>query len=161
MFRSLTTYSAANNVAPTRIIIVLHHTRRGAFTKQPRLMPEVQLQRPAIFHTAHVGDTQGKRILVCILQLWTREYSISGTGMHSGDNLRRTSKVKMKSLCSASHTSADNVTLLAFAAERRPCSNRSISPGRLAQSSKPAAAACGSRMTGQTDRRTDGRSTVS
>ena len=62
-------------------------------------------------------------------------------------------------------TSADNATLLALAVERRPCSNRSVSPGRLAHSSKPAAA-CG-RMTGrtdgqthytkgQTDRRTDG-----
>ena len=33
-------------------------------------------------------------------------------------------------------TSADNVTLLAFAAELRPCSNRSASPGRRAHSSK-------------------------
>jgi len=37
----------------------------------------------------------------------------------------------------------------------QPCSNRSISPGRRAHSSKPAAAACGGRM-GQTD----GRPTV-
>jgi len=36
----------------------------------------------------------------------------------------------------------------------RPCSNRSISPGRRARSSKPAAAACGGRMMGRTDRRT-------
>jgi len=46
------------------------------------------------------------------------------------------------------------VTLLAFAAERRPCSNRSISPGRRAHSSKPAAAACGGfAVVGQTDSR--------
>ena len=39
---------------------------------------------------------------------------------------------------------------------RRPCSNRSISPGYLAHSIKPAAAAC-SRRVGQTDIQTDGR----
>jgi len=33
------------------------------------------------------------------------------------------------------------VTLLAFAAAHQSCSNRSISPGRRANSSKPAAAA--------------------
>ena len=38
------------------------------------------------------------------------------------------------------HTSADNVT---FAAERQPCSNRSIFPDRRAHSSKSAASACG------------------
>ena len=56
-----------------------------------------------------------------------------------------------------SFTSADNVTLLAFAAER--CAalapvgrrNRSISPARRTHSSKPAAAPC------STDWRTDGR----
>jgi len=37
------------------------------------------------------------------------------------------------------HTSADNVT---FAAERPPCSNRSIFPDRRAHSSKSAASAC-------------------
>jgi len=37
-------------------------------------------------------------------------------------------------------TSADNVTLLAVAAERRPCGNQSISPARRAHSSKPARA---------------------
>jgi len=50
------------------------------------------------------------------------------------------------------------VTLLAFAAERRPCSNRSISPGRRAHSSKPTTAECGVRFDGtdgQTDRRTN------
>ena len=45
----------------------------------------------------------------------------------------------------------------AAAADRRPCSNRSISPARRAHSSKPAAAECGGRIMGQTDRRTDGR----
>jgi len=54
-------------------------------------------------------------------------------------------------------TPADNATLLAFAAGRRPCSNRSISRGRRAQGSKPAAAACAGRMMGQTDRQTDVR----
>jgi len=65
-------------------------------------------------------------------------------------------------------TSANNVTQLAFAADRRaavdvdrkvavpaaeaPCSNRSTLPARGTYSSKPAAAACSSRMTGQTDR---------
>jgi len=39
-------------------------------------------------------------------------------------------------------TPADNVTLLAVAAERRPCSNRSIFRGRRAHSSKPAARCC-------------------
>jgi len=47
------------------------------------------------------------------------------------------------------------VILLAFAVELRTCSNRSISSGRRARSSKPAAAACGVRMTGRTDRETD------
>jgi len=42
----------------------------------------------------------------------------------------------------------------AAAADRRPCSNRSISPARRAHSNKPAAAECGGRM-GQTDGRTD------
>ena len=51
-------------------------------------------------------------------------------------------------------TSADNVTLLAVTAERRPCSNRSISPARRAHSSKPAAAACGRHGCRKTDRRT-------
>ena len=46
-------------------------------------------------------------------------------------------------VCVQLRTSADNVTLLAFAAARRaaarqPCSNRSISPVHLAHSSKPA-----------------------
>ena len=49
------------------------------------------------------------------------------------------------------------MTLLAFADERRPCSNRSISPGRRAHSSKPASAACGGRMMDRTDRQTDTR----
>jgi len=64
-------------------------------------------------------------------------------------------------------TSANNVTQLAFAADRRaavdvdqkvavpaaeaPCSNRSTLPARGTYSSKPAAAACSRRMTGQTD----------
>jgi len=52
-------------------------------------------------------------------------------------------------------TSADDVTLLAVAARRQgPCAaiGPSIdSPARRAHSSKPAAAACGGRMTGQTD----------
>ena len=53
---------------------------------------------------------------------------------------------------------AVNVTLLAFAGERRrACSNRSISPGHRAQRSKPAAAAFGGRMMGQTDGQTDAR----
>jgi len=40
---------------------------------------------------------------------------------------------------------------------RRPCSNRSISPGRRAHSSKPAAAACDGRLNWGTERQTDGR----
>ena len=63
-----------------------------------------------------------------------------------------------RGVCGQLPTSADNVTLLALAAERRPCGNRSISPGRRAHSSKPAAP-CG-RMTGQTDRRLTGTRTV-
>jgi len=54
-------------------------------------------------------------------------------------------------------TSADSVTLLAFAAERQPCSSRSISPAHRAHSSKPAAAACGGPIMGRMDRRTDAR----
>jgi len=61
-----------------------------------------------------------------------------------------------------------NGTLLAFAAERRPCSNRSIFPGCRAHSSKLAAVTCGSQMMGQkghwtdrrTERRADGRSST-
>jgi len=49
------------------------------------------------------------------------------------------------------------VTPLAVAAERRPRGNRSISPAGGALSSKPAAAACGGRMMGRTDRQTNGR----
>jgi len=55
-------------------------------------------------------------------------------------------------------TSAVNATLLAFAAERRPCSNRSISRVRAAHGSKPAVAAeCGGRQDRRTDGRTDGQ----
>jgi len=50
-------------------------------------------------------------------------------------------------------TTADYVTLLAFAAMHRPCGNQSISPAQLAHSSKPDAMACSGQMTGQTDRR--------
>jgi len=53
-------------------------------------------------------------------------------------------------------TPADNVTLLAFVAERRPCSDRSIVPGRRARSSKPAATARADRMMGRTNRQTGG-----
>ena len=45
-------------------------------------------------------------------------------------------------------TYADNVTLPAFAAERRPCSSRPTSLGRRAHSSKPAATAAWGRRTG-------------
>jgi len=51
----------------------------------------------------------------------------------------------------------------AAAAERRLCSNRSISPTRRAHSSKPAARCCSGRMgqrDGQTDRQTDRHRTV-
>ena len=62
-------------------------------------------------------------------------------------------------------TPADNVALLAFVAERRPCSSRSIFPGSRARSSKPVATARADRMMGRTNRQTggqtDGRSTVS
>ena len=54
-------------------------------------------------------------------------------------------------VCVPLPTSADNVTLLAAATERRPCSNRSISPARRAHSSKPAARCCSGRYTGQTN----------
>ena len=55
-------------------------------------------------------------------------------------------------------TSADNVTLLAFAAVGPPCSDRSISHARRAHSSEPAAAAaCGGRMMAQTDGQTPDR----
>jgi len=62
--------------------------------------------------------------------------------------------------------STDNVTLLAFAAERRAAAVPggphcpSIYPARRAHSSKPAAAACGGRLMGHTDRQTDGLRTV-
>ena len=60
-------------------------------------------------------------------------------------------------VCVQLPTPADNVTLLAFAAERRPRSNRSISPARRAHGSKPAAAVCDGRLIRQTDGQTDGR----
>ena len=59
-------------------------------------------------------------------------------------------------VCLQLPTSADNVTLLAIAAGRRPCSNRSISPVCRALSSKPTACCRSDRHTGLTDRRTDG-----
>ena len=53
-------------------------------------------------------------------------------------------------------TSAVNVTLLAFAADRRPCpcSNRSISPAAGRSAANPQQQQCGGQMTGQTERRT-------
>jgi len=53
-------------------------------------------------------------------------------------------------VCIQPSTTAVNVTLLAFAADRRaavnaPCSNRSISPACWAPSSKPAARCCSGR----------------
>jgi len=67
------------------------------------------------------------------------------------------SYVLPKQVCVQLPTSADNVTLLAVVAERRPCSNRSISTANRAHSSKPAAAACGDRMVGcmRTDKQTE------
>jgi len=67
------------------------------------------------------------------------------------------SRLSVEQVCVRLSASADNVTLLAFAAERRPCSNRPISAGRRAHSSKPTAAACGGRMVGRTDGQTDRR----
>ena len=52
---------------------------------------------------------------------------------------------------------ADNAAEPAFAAVRRPCSSRSISPAHRACSNKAAAATCNGRTMGQTDRQTDGR----
>jgi len=68
-----------------------------------------------------------------------------------------TFQYKLTSLCSAS---ADNVTLLVFAAERRAAAApggrryRSSFPARRAHSSKRAAATCSDRQMGQTDGRT-------
>jgi len=59
-------------------------------------------------------------------------------------------------VCLQLPTSAYNVTLLAIAAGRRPCSNRSISPVCRALSSKPTACCRSDRHTGQTVRWTDG-----
>ena len=66
---------------------------------------------------------------------------------------RRTSLL----LCSASYVSRQRNTARVYC--RAPTVQQSIdgSPGRRAHSSKPAAAACGGRMTGQMDRQTDGR----
>ena len=53
-----------------------------------------------------------------------------------------------------------NVTPLAFAAARRPCSSRSMSPGFRALSSKPAAVTYGRRdghINREMDRQTDAR----
>ena len=85
-------------------------------------------------------------------------------------SLSGSTKVLFKQVCVQLLTSADNVTLLAFAADRRaavdmdrkavapaadaPCSNRSISPARGAHSSKPAAHCCSGRQMKQTDGRT-------
>ena len=79
-------------------------------------------------------------------------------------------------VCVQLPASVFNMTLPAFAAERRaaarcclapapaargvPCSNRSISPVRGALSSKPATCRYCGRSMGQKDRRTDGGSTV-
>jgi len=49
------------------------------------------------------------------------------------------------------HTPADNMTLLAVAAERRPNSNRSLSPTLRTHSSKPAARCCSGRRDTRTD----------
>ena len=49
------------------------------------------------------------------------------------------------------------LTQLVVAAERRPCSKRSISSTRRAHSSKPAARCCCGRQMGHGDGRTDGR----
>jgi len=76
---------------------------------------------------------------------------------HTLPYLLNTQRHKAHQDCVQLPTSADNVTLLAFAAERRPCSNRPISPTRRAHSSKPAEAACGGRMMEQTDGRTTDR----
>jgi len=65
-----------------------------------------------------------------------------------------------KEVCVQLITPADNVTLLAFATERQPCSNRSISPARRVHSSKPAEAACSGQMTGRMDRRMDALHTM-
>jgi len=67
-----------------------------------------------------------------------------------------------KRVCVRLPTSADNVTLPAFAADCRARSRccraahggQTISTGRRAHGSKPAAAACGGQMMGQTDGRT-------
>jgi len=65
---------------------------------------------------------------------------------------RQSSVHVQQQVCLQLHTPADNMALLAVAAEHRPRSNRLLSPARRAHSSKPAAAACGGRMMGQTDR---------
>ena len=57
-------------------------------------------------------------------------------------------------VCVQLPTSADNATLLVFAAERRSCSSRSISPGSRAHSVEAAAATCGSQMMGRKNGRT-------
>ena len=61
------------------------------------------------------------------------------------------------SLCVQLPMSADNVTLLASAAEHRPCNNGPISPGCWVHSSKPTRAACSGWMMRQTDGWTDAR----
>jgi len=75
----------------------------------------------------------------------------------SQPNLAHAAKNRQKFICVQLPTSADNVTLLAVAAERRPCSDVSISPARRAHSSKPAAVACGGQMMGQSNGQTDTR----
>jgi len=60
-------------------------------------------------------------------------------------------------VCVQLPTSADNATLLVFAAERRTCSSRSISPGSRAHSVEAAAATCGSQMMGRKNGRTGRR----
>ena len=77
-------------------------------------------------------------------------------------------KILLTSLCSVCYVSWQRDTAGicrcwpscgAAAADRRPCSNQSISLARQAHSSKPTAAARGGRE-GQTDRQTYGRPTV-
>ena len=88
-----------------------------------------------------------------------RRVSTTGTYQKQENNVTQTS------LCSASYASWRRGTPRicccvpccgAAAADRRPCSNRSISSGRRAHSSDPTVASSGVRMR-QTDRQTDGQ----
>jgi len=109
-------------------------------------------ERPVTARSGDVSSTRQHSIMEHATEVTEGEVEI-----HKQTTRYQAAQTVQQTVCAQLPTSADNVTLLAVVAERQPCSNRSLSPGRRAHSSKPAAAACGRRMRGRTDRLTDAR----